>query len=719
MNHPPIPSISALCFSLLSVGLLAIPVHGAPIDRQAVVGRHDVHVRQVDPESALSVGNGDFAFTVDVTGLQSLSELYFEKGIPLETLSTWAWHSFPNTAGLKLEDATTMSDFHGRKVPYASQQNSPAGKYFRENPHPIPLGQVSLVYQGRALTPADLGAIDQRLDLWTGTIYSNYTLAGQPVTVETVAHPELSVVAVKLRSPLVKKGELQVRFRFPYSYKFSSDAQGARNNPPYIWEPNRHRTEVSRHSAGFAQMARTLDDSHYYVNVSWQGAGELTEAAPHDFRLQAGADDTLVFTVAFTADAAAASGPSFEDTRTASAQGWKDYWTRGGIVDFAGSTDPRAAELERRIVLSQYLMKVNYAGNMPPSETGLTQISWFGKHNSEMYFWHAAQFYQWGHTDLLEKGLAWYRKILPIAQAAAKEQGFDGVRWPKMTGPDARPGPGGINPFIIWNQPNPIYLSELVYRAHPDRATLEKYSDLVFESAKFLASFAFFDDATGRYVLGPPIKNVSEKAVANTTQNPTFELAYWYYGLQLAQTWRTRLGLAPEPHWADILQKLSKLPVSDGKYLEIETEPNLYAGGRGGLPTTMMLSLGYLPKTDFVDLETARRTFAEINRRNGTERWVSWQLGQGALSAARLGEPELAVHILTNPSAATRFMPSGHVRRPKEPNGCVTYLPVNSSLLAAAGLMIAGWDGAPKVNAPGFPQDGKWSVRWEGLNPMP
>ncbi|HTZ19283.1 MAG TPA: hypothetical protein VMC06_00240 [Opitutaceae bacterium] len=719
MNHPSFPSISTLCFSFLSVGLLATPAHAAPIDRQAVVSRQDVHVRQVDPESALSVGNGDFAFTADVTGLQSLSELYFQRGIPLETLSTWAWHSFPNPSGLKLEDTMKPYDFHGRKVPYASQQNSPAGKYFRENPHPIPLGQISLLYQGRALTPEDLGAIDQRLDLWTGIIHSSYTIAGQPVTVETVAHPELSAMAVKLKSPLVKKGDLQVRFRFPYSHKYSSDEQGARNNPPYIWEPNRHRTEVSSRSAGFAQLTRTLDDSRYYVNVAWQGTGELIETAPHDFRLQASANDTLVLTVAFTADAAPTRGPSFADTRAASAQGWKDYWTRGGIVDLAGSTDPRAAELERRIVLSQYLMKVNYAGNVPPSETGLTQISWFGKHNSEMYFWHAAQFYQWGHPELLEKGLAWYRKILPIGQAAAKEQGFDGVRWPKMTGPDGRPGPGSINPFIIWNQPNPIYLSELVYRAHPDRATLEKYREIVFESAKFLASFAFYDDATGRYVLGPPIKNVSEKAVANTTQNPTFELAYWYYGLQVAQTWRARLGLEPEPHWADILQKLSKLPVSDGKYLEIETEPNLYTNSRGGLPTTMMLSLGYLPKTDFVDLETARRTFAEINRRNGPDRWVSWQLGQGALSAARLGEPGLAVHMLTNASAATRFMPSGHVRRPKEPNGCVTYLPVNSSLLAAAGLMIAGWDGAPKVNAPGFPQDGTWSVKWEGLNPMP
>ena len=62
----------------------------APIDRAALVARHAVHVEGIDPESPLSVGNGDFAFTVDVTGLQSLETLYHENGIPLETLSTWA-----------------------------------------------------------------------------------------------------------------------------------------------------------------------------------------------------------------------------------------------------------------------------------------------------------------------------------------------------------------------------------------------------------------------------------------------------------------------------------------------------------------------------------------------------------------------------------------------------------------------------------------------------
>ena len=33
-------------------------------------------------------------------------------------------------------------------------------------------------------------------------------------------------------------------------------------------------------------------------------------------------------------------------------------------------------------------------------------------------------------------------------------------------------------------------------------------------------------------------------------------------------------------------------------------------------------------------------------------------------------------------------------------------------------LMYAGWDGC-SVSNPGFPKDGKWNVRWEGLHPMP
>jgi hypothetical protein len=62
------------------------PVTAQPIDRHALVSRHNPVLRKLDLESPLSVGNGQFAFTADVTGLQTFPEA-FEKTIPLGTLS--------------------------------------------------------------------------------------------------------------------------------------------------------------------------------------------------------------------------------------------------------------------------------------------------------------------------------------------------------------------------------------------------------------------------------------------------------------------------------------------------------------------------------------------------------------------------------------------------------------------------------------------------------
>jgi hypothetical protein len=42
------------------------------IERIALVRRHNVCQRKLDPRSPVSVGNGEFAFTMDLTGLQSL-----------------------------------------------------------------------------------------------------------------------------------------------------------------------------------------------------------------------------------------------------------------------------------------------------------------------------------------------------------------------------------------------------------------------------------------------------------------------------------------------------------------------------------------------------------------------------------------------------------------------------------------------------------------------
>ena len=87
----------------------------------------------------------------------------------------------------------------------------------------------------------------------------------------------------------------------------------------------------------------------------------------------------------------------------------KSSGTTGAAVDLSGSSNPRAAELERRVVLSQYLTAIQCSGSAPPQETGLTVNSWYGKFHLEMHWWHAAHFALWNRAPLLEKSLDWYR----------------------------------------------------------------------------------------------------------------------------------------------------------------------------------------------------------------------------------------------------------------------------------------------------------------------
>jgi hypothetical protein len=86
--------------------------------------------------------------------------------------------------------------------------------------------------------------------------------------------------------------------------------------------------------------------------------------------------------------------------------------------------------------------------------------------------------------------------------------------------------------LIIWNQPHPIYLAELIWRGRQDDLTLKAYSDLVLESADCMASMLWMDPERQQYVLGPPLWIAQEIHDPASSQNPSFELAYWFWGAE-------------------------------------------------------------------------------------------------------------------------------------------------------------------------------------------
>ena len=316
------------------------------------------------------------------------------------------------------------------------------------------------------------------------------------------------------------------------------------------------------------QIARSVYDLTYYTTLSH--AVERAET-PHTFTVHAAPGErVLELAVNFSAEACANIQTDFDATETF----WPTFWKQSAAADFSGSSNPLADTLEERIILSQYLTAIQLAGDVPPQESGLTCSTWYDKHHTEMIGWHAAHFALWGHPDLLAKNLNWYVSRLPQAERLAASRNLQGARWAKMVGPDLRESPGG-NPLIVWNQPHPITLSELLYRESPNEA-LERYNELVQETAECLASMLWLDPERNQYVLGPPLWIVQEIYDRSTAQNPAFELAYWRWSLQLAQTWRERRGLEREPLWDDIIGRIAPLPVKDGKYVAIESTPDTW-----------------------------------------------------------------------------------------------------------------------------------------------
>jgi hypothetical protein len=681
----------------------------ATIDRASLVRRHDPVLRKLDPLSPLSVGNGEFAFTADVTGLQTFPEEY-ESQMPLCTMSQWGWHTTPSPPGLDPKALRlTPYDTHGREVLYhtSAEGQKELFDWLRENPHRLHLGRIGLLLKnsrGEEAKPSDITDIEQRLDLWSGILTSRFRVWGEPVTVTTTVHPDADILAVSVESGLITRGMLAVRFAFPYGSPSMQAADWSR--------PDSHRTQVFKHSPGQVLLRRRLDDDEYFVLIDAEGGASLDgEDGGHEFILQPSNGPRLDFVAVFSPQSIPNTPPNATAAFYVSRKHWARFWGTGGAVELADSRDRRAPELERRVVLSQYLTAIQCSGRLPPQETGLTVNSWYGKFHLEMHWWHAAHFALWDRLPLLERSLGWYEKILPSARERARAQGYAGARWPKMTAPDGRDSPSPIGPLLIWQQPHPIFYAELCYRSRPNRRTLERYRSVVFETAEFMASYAFFEEKAGRYVLGPPVIPAQENHPARETWNPTYELAYWRFGLNAAQAWRERMGLKRKPEWDRIVAKLSHLPAREGVYLAHENCPQTFTERNRDHPS-MLAAYGVLPG-DGVERETMRRTLSRVWKEWKWDETWGWDYPMTALTAARLGDGATAVSALLLETAKNRYLPNGHnYQRPNLP----CYLPGNGGLLYAVALMAGGWRDAPRAHAPGFPADGSWNVRHEGLS---
>jgi hypothetical protein len=672
------------------------------IDRYTLISRHNPRYARMDTEAPLSVGNGAFCFTADVTGLQSLTGLYTR--CPLCTMAEWGWHSYPGApkddSALRLEPFDT----YGRTVGYATRHEGQEDLFYalRQSAHKVNLARVGFRLDGEELSGVE--SVCQTLDLWRGALTSSFRLTGQPVLTETLAAPGEDALCVRVTSPLLASGRLSVSVAFPYgSHKMSGGDFSL---------PGRHRTALTGQEPGFASLSREMDDLRYAVDALAGGGACIRFDGAHRLDVTA-AGNVLELTVRFSPKPPPEKPAPFAESLAACAAFWASYWREGAAVELARSRDPRALELERRIVLSQYLVAIQSRGALPPAETGLTINSWYGKFNVEMHFWHAAHFPLWNRRAELERSLNWYREVLPAARAIARSQGYEGARWPKLCDASGRNAPSSIAVLLIWQQPHPILLAELCRRQNPSPGFLRAYRDVVAESAEFMCSLAHWDGR--RYVLGAPYIPSQERFDPRTVLNAGFEVEYFRWALRRAGAWLRALGEPENPRFAEVADKLAGPAVFGGVYPAHENCPETYVQAPFNTDhPSMCAMLGLLPG-ERVDRTVMAATLDKILTDWDLASTWGWDFPMMAMTAARLGRRAQAVDLLLADAPKNRYLPNGHNMQGSKED-LPLYLPGNAGLLLAAAMMAGGWDGDGETPAPGFPDDGSFAVEAENLH---
>ncbi len=715
------------------------------INRKAIVERHNLIWN--DLFGVTTLGNGEFAFNCDATGLQTFAG---------NTLSHWGWHAYELPEGMNpvKDRKRAVYETQGRVrhylYPWEPTQQKLV-KWLYDNPHRMNLGRIALRGEnGKQIDTSDIKIISRKYDLWNGRVESHFEYKGVPVHITTVCDPYQDAVSIEIKSSLLKNKQLGLALAFPYPVPVQERQLIKLSNIPFAGDFRKadgHQTAIKATSKDNISIDRTLDDgSKYQVlvsnmkglakqSVSFDGIEDLS--AGHTLFLYGQNSGTANFTIVYNnvksvgdslnydhpqplsqSDTPSSLRPlSFEKVKQAATKYWNSFWQTGGFIDLSGSKDPRWKELERRIIFSQFLTAIQSSGSKPPPEAGLYLVDrWCSKFHLEMTAWHGAHFVFWGRPHLLDGWTAWFQTIgLQSAREEAKAEGWKGAKWLKTPDPYGRWESWDHGTNRVTQNVHPFYFAELMYRINPTEETLQTWKDIILETTEMMLDFVFWDEATSRYILGPGVMSGAEGNSGFESWNSTSELNYWAMSFQIAQKWRNRLHLPQDEKLEHVIKHLSRPPIVHGLYIDAESHPAVWNLDDGHYLRPAWLEVYGCIHGPMIDQNIMKNTYERIctDLRKGSWKGNLWGCDYPmlAMTAARLGKPTEAIDWLLYDATLNKYTPNGY--------NAGWYLPGNGGLLWAVALMAAGWDGDEDIYAPGFPNDGSWTIKFEGLNKVP
>lgn len=124
MNY--MKKIMIVCLSVAASNVMA-KEKVEPIDRQALVARHNIIWNEV--AGRIPLGNGEFCFGADGTGLQTFSG---------NSMSHWGWHSFPLPEGWTPDLVPAAGSFEKKDT--GDRNKGVLNRWMFDNPHNMNLG---------------------------------------------------------------------------------------------------------------------------------------------------------------------------------------------------------------------------------------------------------------------------------------------------------------------------------------------------------------------------------------------------------------------------------------------------------------------------------------------------------------------------------------------------------------------------------------------------
>ena len=582
--------------------------------------KYNLKFNHIDSKNPVTIGNGDFAITLDQTGTQSLYEIY--KDIPLSTMSNKNWF-YKDKKDIK------PSYVDGKAYMLFNLDNDPNYQINRQYPFKYSFMQILLYDNDKLIDINNIKDVKQELDLYKGIVTSSFNYKEKINKTISFIYQDHDEFNFKLQSDNLN---LALKFNYPsytkngYRLDILPNVLVKEDRITLLYDDKNSLSFKLKSSSNYQIVENTLifDDN----NVSFSLAlDEIKEGKLLD-----------------------------------------EFWKcdNGIIID--------NEELVKKMVLSKYLLHVNSTGIYPPQESGLTYNCWNSKFHLEMHLIHSLWNIYNNHVGDLVKSFDYYLSIMPSSLKRASLNGYKGLRFPKMTGPDGEDSPSNIGPLLIWQAPHILFMLQEIYYLYNKENIIKKCEPLISGTIDFMISFLTLKDS--KYQMLDPLLEACESIPLDRCQNPSFELEYWRYTLERQPKIDTVLYGHQRYDYLDITSKIITPKEDDGIYLKtygVIDKYDLYKDH----PTEGFLMSFF--KSKIVDKEKMVKTIDYILKNMDLSSYWGWDFPFLGLSLLNCGEIEKSIEVTQLNTINNQYLYNGYNTSPRD--DLKAYLPGNGAFL--------------------------------------